>query len=307
MTSRKRKTVSSRSPRAHPRVRNNGAGRTAESNRRLEFTKKHAIALVGVIVTALITAVVSVVVSRIDSGISEQEAAHQPLLVVQAMYDFPPGAGSIWVSNKIPTKSLIEKLTGDRSLSDQVIADAVSELDAVQVEDISNSAISYTPIRISMTTTQNDEVLIKNMRVEPIECQSPIRRTIIAVFPQGAYSTPQLRVNLDDPTLGVLNAGGLGPATPYFNKNFLTVGRNDPQVVELEASSTRQYCEWQLAIDAQMGQRSQAIQVRLPDGQPFRTTAWVSRYQYQFAWPWPKGSSNSLTRITDSAIRKDIP
>ncbi len=256
MTSRKRRTVSSGSSRAHPRAQNNGAGRTAGSNRRLEFTKKHAIALVGVIATAIITAVVSVVVSRIDSNISEREAAHQPLLVVQAMYDFPPGAGSIWVSNKVPTNSLIEKLTADRSLrdpsSDQVIADAVSELDAVQVEAIPGSAISYTPIRISMTTTQNDEVLVKNMQVEPIECQSPIRRTIIAVFPQGAYSTPQLRVNLDDPALGVLNAGGLGPASPYFNQNFLTVGRNDPQVVELEASSKRQYCEWQLAIDAQM-------------------------------------------------------
>lgn len=307
MTSRKRRRASSRSPRAHPRTQNNDARRTAGSNRYLEFIRKHTIALVGVIVTALITAAASAVVSRVDSATKEREAAHQPLLTVQALYDFPPGAGSIWVSNKVPAKSLIEKLTGDRSLSGHVIEDAVGELDAVQVESISNSAISYTPIKISMTTTHNDKVLIKNMRVEPVKCQSPISRTVIAVFPQGEYSTPRLRVDLDDPALGVLSAEGLGPASPYFDQRFLTVGRNDPQVVQLEASSKRQYCEWQLAIDAQMGQRSQTIQVRLPNGQPFRTSAWVSRYQYQFAWPWPGGSENRLTRITNSVIRKDIP
>ena len=307
MTSRKRRKVSSRSSQARPRAQNKDPHRTAGSRKYLEFIQKHTIALVGVVVTALITAAASALVSRVDSASKEREAAREPLLVVQALYDFPPGAGSIWVSNKVPTKSLVEKLTADHSLYSQTINDAVRELDAVQVEQTPNSAISYTPIKISMTTMQSDKVLIKNMRVEPTKCQSPISRTIVAVFPQGEYTTPRLRVNLDDPSLGVLSAEGPGPASPYFDQRFLTVGRDDPQVIQLEASSKRQYCEWQLAIDAQMGQRSQTIQVRLPNGQPFRTSAWVSRYQYQFAWPWPGQSGNRLTRITDSAIRKDIP
>lgn len=314
MTSRKRRTASSKSPRAHSHTQENhqqaenkDPHSTAESHKYLKSAQKRTIAIIGVIITALITAAVSAVVSRVDSASQAHEAASEPLLVVQALYDFPPGAGSIWVSNKVPAKSLIQKLTGDRSLNGQMIEDAVSELDGVQVESISNSAISYTPIKISMTTTQNDKVLIKNIRVETIKCQSPISKTVIAVFPQGEYSTPHLRVDLDDPALGVLSAEGLGPASPYFDQRFLTVGRDDPQVVQLEASSKRQYCEWQLAIDAQMGQRSQTIQVQLAHGQPFRTSAWVGRYQYQFAWPWPGGSGNRLTRITNSAIRTDIP
>ena len=272
----------------------------------LKSVQKRTIALVGLVGTALITAAVSVVVSRVDSASREHEAARTPLLTVWATYDFNPGAGSIWVSNKVPTKTLVEKLTKENA--SQAAEEAARELDAVRVETITNSAISYTPIKISITTSQKDTVLIKNIRMELIKCQNPISTTIVAVFPQGEYTAPHLRVNLDDPTLGVLSTEGLGPARPYFDQKFLTVGPNDPQVVELEASSKRQYCEWQLAVDSQMGNRNQTIQVRLSNGQPFRTSAWVSRYQNQFVWPWDnKINGYRLMRITDSPIRKDIP
>jgi hypothetical protein len=269
---------------AHERIERPRAGNGRLASR---WLVARVLALLGLIISAA----VGVAVNRIDARQQEASRHAEPLLITSATEDWSMDDGYMWaVPGRLSTDDA-QALVRRYSAIDPWVA-AMERVAAhgqgVRLALVTDDRLSFTRVRIVLRTTQSDTVTVSNLSVRQLRCGPPIQGTLIAAPPQGEVPVSGIRVDLDHPDAPALLDSGTestDPPSPYFRNRFITVGKSDPQVIELRAFTSERSCAWELEADASAGDRVVRQPIRLSNGEPFQTTAWAPAYSDAFTWP----------------------
>lgn len=266
-----------------------------------------SLALLGIVVTAVVGSGVALAFQRFDSAAQRRAQARTPLLVVSADYAFADDAGEVWALPRKVSEAGARRLTqpfdDPAKWRETIVAVARAEGGIKLGQQIDDAATSITPIRIALTTTVEDSVLVENITARTLACTDPPRASIILVPSQGEVGTARMSIDIDTGSRQAMAGESGAPRRPYFDERFITVGRGDPQVVIVDAVTHRQACTWELVITASAGKRRQTVPVRLAGGQPMQSSAWRRDYDERFNWT----EGLRLSRLPAGTARADIP
>ncbi|WIM92455.1 hypothetical protein ACTOB_004395 [Actinoplanes oblitus] len=297
--------MAKRARRNRPRRRTEVPPGTVASKR--SWLTAKGLALLGIVVTAVVGSGVALAVQRLDAADRRRTQARVPLLVVTADYAFADDAGEVWALPRAVSAAgagrLVQQFDDPAAWRANIVAVARAEGGTKLGQQIDGAATSITPIRIALTTTVEDTVLVEDITARTLACADPPRASIIFAGSQGVVATARMSVEIDTGNHQAVTEESGAPRRPYFDERFLTVGRADPQVVTVDAVTRRQACTWELVITASAGQRRQSVPVRLAGGRPMRSSAWVRDYGERFLWT----DGLQLSRLPAGTVRPDIP
>ena len=286
--------------------RRTGAPPSAAAPKHPWLTAK-GLALLGIVVTAVVGSGVALAFQRLDAAAQRRAQARTPLLVINADYAFADEAGEVWALPRTVsaagTQRLVQPFDDPEKWRENIVAVARAEGGIKLGQQVDDAATSITPIRIALTTTVEDTVLVENITARTLACTDPPRGSIIFAGSQGVVETARMSVDIDTGSHQAMAEQSGAPRRPYFDERFITVGRGDPQVVTVDAVTQRQACTWELVITASAGKRRQTVPVRLAGGRAMQSSAWVRDYDERFFWT----EGLQLSRLPAGTARQDIP
>ncbi len=139
-------------------------------------------------------------------------------------------------------------------------------------------------------------VLLRDVRAEVLMRGEPITETLVMWESAGAANAQVLGLDLDSDhprALTVLTRhqgidyflwdAPFGP--PVFGDYHSSLTRGEIQVFNIVARTTRDYCEWRLALDLTIQGEEQSLHLDA-SGEPFRTSPQAATPARTYSWSW---------------------
>jgi hypothetical protein len=243
------------------------------------------LALAGLVIAAL----VGVAVNRVDISQREASTRSGPLLIASVHEDWSSDDGYMAalpsVLSPADSQALLTRFDSVDSWTEN-LSRTIVRSGGVRLAWVGEGNLSFTRLRLVLETTQPETVTVSDIRARVLKCGPPLAGSLIFAPPQGAADVVAIRLDLDHPEAAAMTDSERHEATgPYFRGKFLTVGRDNPQVVTIRAYTRDRHCTWELVLEASSGGRASDQAVRLDDGRPFETTAWATSYAEAYSWP----------------------
>jgi hypothetical protein len=219
-------------------------------------------------------------------------------LTVDAQYEWYPEDGVTFVLDRVLTPEESRRIQG---VEGQQEARRVAEdLGAVQVGSLfegPNPSAQFARVQIAIELNQSDAVTIVGIRANILSCRSPLGGTLLWAPSQGELEVTNIAFDLDseDPIALKPQPGGGPSSEPYRSEHYLVITSSQPVILSIDAYTEARYCEWEVELDL-LG-KEEPILVRLPNGEPFRTTAFAAApYLDTYVWDHENGKFTPPTK-----------
>lgn len=255
--------------------------------------------LIGVVVSAIGIAITNAIVPWLSEIIDVIPESGEPVLVSDVQTYWVPEKGYTVVFPKdIPlTDAMLSHVNGIEGIEEQT--DWLIENGAAPVERLF--------IRIAVTGNREDGVRIVDAK--PIaECSGPHTGTLFWAPPQGEEESIRLQFDLDQINPEPTYENELGEVVSYFPDKTISLNKNEQQVLQIEAMTTKHACSFTLEITVLEGNQRKNQRIYDSEGRAFRVSAWAggspgeSQYDEVYLWRGFCGVERIWARTPESPV-----
>ncbi|MFJ6195061.1 hypothetical protein [Micromonospora sp. NPDC092111] len=140
-----------------------------------------------------------------------------------------------------------------------------------------------TRIRISAIGQWTGPVFVTQIRARVRKRSEPMSGAFLFRGSQGDGSPLEIGFDLDEPdsVARVIKPDDETLGAAYVDRRSLTLSPGEPLTIDVQAHTTRSYCEWviELELDLDGEKRTQVVD---DHGRPFRSTGLARRYQERY-------------------------
>jgi hypothetical protein len=195
---------------------------------------------------------------------------------------FPESGEPVLVSDVqtywVPEKGYLVVFPKDIPLTDAMLShvNGIEEIEEQTDWLVDNGAAPVERLFIRIAVTGNREGGVRMVDARPkAECSGPHTGALFWAPPQGEEESIRLQFDLDQINPEPTYENERGEVVSYFPDKTISLNKNEQQVLQIEAMTTKHACSFILEITVLEGNQRKNQIIHDSDGGEFRVSAWA--------------------------------